>query len=161
MRSNTHVNSHTVSTINEQGTMYSHTVSTINEQGTVYSHTVSTINEQGTVYSHTVSTINEQGTVYRHTVSCSNSIHMHRTQSLHVPIQHYMCIHTHTHTHTTTTTIDSCQKWPRRSPKGGTVREVRGEVGSASNGAPGPVASETGVDYRLGNDVQSAGDQSL
>ena len=70
--------------------------------------------------------------------------------------------HTHTHTHTTaTTTIDSCQKWPRRSPKGGTVREVRGEVGSASNGAPGPVASETGVDYRLGNDVQSAGDQSL
>ena len=76
-----------------------------------------------------------------------------RTQNTHT--------HTHTHTRSTTTTIDSRQKWPRRSPKGGAVREVRGEVGSASNGAPGPGASETGVDYRLGNDVQSAGDQSL
>ena len=88
-------------------------------------------------------------------------IHTHTHTHTHTHARTHARTHTHTHTHTTTTTIDICQKWPRRSPKGGTVREVRGEVGSASNGAPGPVASETGVDYRLGNDVQSAGDQSL
>ena len=49
--------------------------------------------------------------------------------------------------------IDSCQKWPRRSPKGGTVREVRGEEGNAPSGVPDLAASGTVGCGKLGSET--------